>query len=461
MPTSHEWFTFTRWGYTYGDIVSVTMFGQRFVILNSAQAALDLLERRGAKYAGRPYLVAAGEMIGWDQTVVLCQYNDMFRGMRRLLRQFMGGKAQIAQFYEVEQRETHRFLRRVLCDPDNLSENIRKTAGAIILKMSYGYDVVDGEDPMVDLVDRAVQGFIYSSSPGAFLVDIIPILRYVPSWFPGAGWKRKVEKWCRETKEMRDIPYDITKSKGSDELNDVPNFVAQNIAYVEKHNCERVARGAAGSLYSGGADTTVAAIYSFFLAMTLYPEVQKRAQAELDAVVGPDRLPTFEDMINLPYITALCSEVLRWMPIAPLGVPHRSLEDDGYDGYFLPKNTVFIANIWKITHDPNTYSDPMAFKPERFLSTKGKAPEPDPRAFVFGFGRRICPGLYLAEASIFITCAMSLATLDITTAIVNGKKIIPVAEACTGTISHPKPFKCTIRPRSSRAEALILSDDAL
>ncbi|KAJ3552901.1 hypothetical protein NM688_g3906 [Phlebia brevispora] len=435
MPISHEWLTFSRWGDTYGDMVSVTMFRQRLVILNSAQVALELLERRGAKYAGRPYLVAAGEMIGWDKIMVLCQYNDMFRRMRRLLHQFMGGKAQIARFNAMEQRETHRFLRRVLRDPDNLSEHLRKTAGAIILKTGYGYDVGEGEDPMVDLVDRALQGFIYSSSPGAFLVDFIPILRYVPSWFPGAGWKRKIQKWYKETKDMRDVPYDMAKNKIFQEASDFPNFVVNSLAYVEKHDCEEVARRAAGSLYAGGAETSVAALYSFFLAMVLYPEVQKKAQAELDAVVGSDRLPTFEDQDRLPYISALCSEVLRWMPIAPLGVPHRSLEDDVYCGYFLPKDTVFIANIWNFAHDARTYSDPTSFRPERFLPASGMTPELDPRTFVFGFGRRVCPGLYLAEASIFISCAMTLAVFDITKAVVNGKEITPAVECCTGSIS--------------------------
>ncbi|KAG6842992.1 hypothetical protein H0H93_002633, partial [Arthromyces matolae] len=73
----------------------------------------------------------------------------------------------------------------------------------------------------------------------------------------------------------------------------------------------------AASLYSGGADTTVSAIYSFFLAMALHPDVLKKAQAELDAVVGTERLPTFEDRQYLPYIDALTKEVLRWNAVAP------------------------------------------------------------------------------------------------------------------------------------------------
>ena len=69
----------------------------------------------------------------------------------------------------------------------------------------------------------------------------------------------------------------------------------------------------------GGADTTVSAIYSFFLAMTLFPHVLKRAQEEIDSVIGSDRLPAFEDRPNLPYVEALVKEVFRWNPVAPLG----------------------------------------------------------------------------------------------------------------------------------------------
>ena len=79
--------------------------------------------------------------------------------------------------------------------------------------------------------------------------------------------------------------------------------------------------------------------------MTLFPEVQKRAQQELDTVIGTDRLPTMADKENLPYICALASEVFRWHPIAPLGVPHVSTEADVYGKFAFSKGTVFIPNI--------------------------------------------------------------------------------------------------------------------
>lgn len=156
---------------------------------------------------------------------------------------------------------------------------------------------------------------------------------------------------------------------------------------------------------------TVSSINAFFLAMTLHPEAQAKAQAEIDDVVGTDRLPTAADRENLPYVNALFLEVLRWNNVAPLGmfqplsspcsglhkshgcsiltgVPHRLIEDDVYNGYFLPKGTIVIANIWRMLHNPETYADPMSFNPERFVKTATHEPELDPRTLSFGFGRR-------------------------------------------------------------------------
>ena len=142
--------------------------------------------------------------------------------------------------------------------------------------------------------------------------------------------------------------------------------------------------------------------------MSCYPEVQRKAQAELDAVIGPDRLPTLADRERLPYLNAVMLEVLRWIPVAPMGnasfssaeaypivtserapgFPHQLIEDDVHAGYFIPKGTLVMVNIWDLLHDPKTYADPMTFNPDRFIATPGREVERDPRDFAFGFGRR-------------------------------------------------------------------------
>lgn len=193
----------------------------------------------------------------------------------------------------------------------------------------------------------------------------------------------------------------------------------------------------------------------FFLAMSVYPDVQRQAQAEIDSVVGFDRLPTLADHQRLPYVSALVSEVLRWHIVAPMGVPHVATEDDNIAGYNIPKGSVLLPNIWWFTHDPATYSEPMEFRPERFL---GDNPERDPREYVFGFGRRVCPGKVLADMSIWITVAKSLATLHIDKAVgEDGQVIEPEIKFTAGIISHPVPFKAKITARSAKHEALVRS----
>ena len=91
---------------------------------------------------------------------------------------------------------------------------------------------------------------------------------------------------------------------------------------------------------------TVSALGSFFLAMVLNPDVQRKAQRELDQVVGPHRLPDFSDQPSLPYVDAIVKETLRWHPVLPLGIPHCNVEDDELDGCFVPAGTVIICNVW-------------------------------------------------------------------------------------------------------------------
>ncbi|KIP07729.1 hypothetical protein PHLGIDRAFT_89231 [Phlebiopsis gigantea 11061_1 CR5-6] len=457
MPSEYQWETFAEWKTRWGDVTSLTLLGQRWVILNSLEAAVDLLDKKSASYSDRPTMSMAGELMGWSQALILSPYGDRFRDIRRLLHRYLGSRGQfdrIEPFYGLLQYETHRFVTRLLHSPEHFVDHIRKSAGGIILQMGYGYRVKDGADPLVQLVDRALDGLTAAATPGSFLVDIVPALRFVPSWFPGASWKRKAASWRAETRAMADVPFEMAKDEAA-HGGEGTNLIGDNIGQATSEQQKYHLKMAAASLYAGGADTTVSSLSTFFLAMARYPDVQRKAQQELDAVVKSDRMPTMADYGRLPYIRALVSECLRWHPIGPLGIPHQSTEDDVYRGYFLPKGTVFVANIWYMTRDPKIYSDPSEFKPERFLEGDGRVPEQDPRYSVFGFGRRICPGINLADASIFLMCATTLALFDIRPVVEDGKEIIPEVAYTTGTISYPKPFRCSIKPRSAKAEALI------
>ncbi|SRR6266702_4940964 len=170
---------------------------------------------------------------------------------------------------------------------------------------------------------------------------------------------------------------------------------------------------------AAGTDTTSGVMAWWTLAMLAYPETQARAQAELDAVVGRTRLPTFADYPHLPYIRAMVKEALRWRAVDPVGLPHRSTEDDWYEGMFIPKGTICIANVWHLNLDPDIYGEDAAhFNPTRYLDTNGYIAPGPPDAkeeghFTYGFGRRLCVGRHVANNSLFINIATVLWALKI------------------------------------------------
>lgn len=228
------------------------------------------------------------------------------------------------------------------------------------------------------------------------------------------------------------------------------------------------------TMYAAGADSTNALITSFILVMTLYPEIQQRAQEEIDRVVGTQRLPAIEDRANLPYLECIIREVYRWNPASPLSVPHRLLRNDEYESHMIPEGTIIIPNIWcdvlllhfcatcsrwllsrAMCHDPEVYPGPSIFNPSRFLDL---APERskaiDPRNFVFGFGRRICPGQLLGENIIFLCITSVLTCFNIRKKVVGGMEVMPTIDY-PHFVGRPQPFDCEVSPRSHENTSLV------
>uniref|UniRef100_A0A5K1K2P8 Cell surface hydrophobicity-associated protein n=1 Tax=Ganoderma boninense TaxID=34458 RepID=A0A5K1K2P8_9APHY len=488
IPSDKQWLKFHDWIERYGDVVGITVMGQPTLILGSAKAANDLLDARGAIYSDRPNAVMAGELVGWDRGLGYAHGpdNPRFREFRRLFQQSIGSRACLdPHILHMQEQETHRLMLRMLRDPKNFYRHPRESTGALILRLAYGYEVAASSadagtgDALVRAVEVAMQGFAKASEPGAFLVDNFPALRHVPEWIlrlSGSNFKAIARQMRRELDEMYDLPFAFVKRQMA-EGKAAPSFT---LSYLEEKGNpspadEELIKAAAASLYSGGADTTPSSMTAFILAMTLHPAIQVRAQAELDTLLGASssgeqqwaRLPTFADRAQLPYVSAVVLEVLRWNPAVPLGLAHRVTRDDLYRGYFVPQGTVVWANIWSMLHDPEVFPEPERFMPERYLQEDGTLRElerhEDPSVVGFGFGRRICPGMFFAINSIFIGIAEMLYVFDITKSRdKGGHEIVPEVDF-RGFIraylclprSHPVPFQCVISPRCEEAAALI------
>ncbi|KAJ7869991.1 cytochrome P450 [Mycena leptocephala] len=448
IPAKEEWLTFTSWANMFGDCVHLNMFGQSLVVLNSFEAANELLNFRSSLYSDRPQLIMAGDLIGFDRMLGLIPYGSVFRKLRRLVHKELGNSA--AQAYQPYQEHASRNLIHDLILREGLDiDLLRHYSGSVILKVAYGYQTERHADPFLSLCKQVMEGFSLASQPGAWVVDMLPWLRSLPEWFPGVKFHRAARRWRTMLDTVVGAPFEWAEAHQDLPSLSKPNFLTSAFAKAEGRMVgeqRELHLFAAGSLFGGGADTTAATLSWFFLAMALHPVIQKRAQEEIDLVVGRDRLPELLDRPRLPYLESVLLELFRWNPVGPLGLPHRLILEDHYRGFRIPQGSIVVGNAWAMLHDPLIYSDPHKFNPDRFINNAEAAGRVNNVAF--GFGRRACPGVHLAKSTVFMAMLTALATCEIGPAVdLHGEPMVGGLSNPTGSINHPRPFHCRISPR--------------
>ncbi|KAH6918176.1 cytochrome P450 [Coprinopsis sp. MPI-PUGE-AT-0042] len=334
-------------------------------------------------------------------------YGPWWRAHRRMFH----------QYYNKSQMPNVAFLQRLLSRPEDFMEETKYLFGAIIIQISYGLSDLSDIQSLSDAAEVIVQGFSDCAKPGHYLVDTFPILRYVPSWLPGAAWKRRLLEIGRLSQHVLKKTFDDARDRASSSSGQVQD-VATDI--IEKLPPKEHPDYIAQETIARGTTLTVSSGHSLFIALANYPECQIRAQEEIDATIGNERLPTISDLPNLPYLQAFVKELSRWHSVVPLAVPHIAREDDEYNGYFIPKGTAVLGNTWAIMHDPEIFDEPMEFKPERYLirdpvtqELKIDSSVLDPEAAAFGYGRRICPGRHLSTEALSLMTASLLATFNV------------------------------------------------
>ncbi|KAI0058422.1 cytochrome P450 [Artomyces pyxidatus] len=453
IPKTNSWLTYEEWARTYGDIMSVEVFGQVIVILQSPKAVRDLLEKRGTIYSDRPSLPFF-EMAQWGWFLPTSRFDDQWRACRRLLDRSLRPSATV-QYRPTIRAKTVKCLQRMLTQPNDYRAHIEQLQSAINMSVAYGYDVKENDDPFVETGREFVRMIQETALPGALLVNDLPFLRNLPDWFPGTGFKQLAKLSRKLGEEVVAGPLGFVKDAMANGTAQ-PSLALDDLRECTSEKGERDISLALGSLHAAGSDSMVAVLTSFLLILVLFPSVQEKAQAELDAVTGGTRLPEFADRPALPYVDALCKEVLRWRMISPLAFPHSATEDDVYEGYLIPKGSYILANSWSLLHDPATYPEPHAFKPERFLSPDGHVIDDPGLNAAFGFGKRICPGRHLVDSKLFIAVALVLSTFTVGKAKDAKGNEIPVPGTFSGPlVSQPDAFACSIVPRSQAAVELI------
>ncbi|KAH7381142.1 cytochrome P450 [Phaeosphaeria sp. MPI-PUGE-AT-0046c] len=381
---------FQKWAQEYGGVYSLMLGTKTMIVLSSDQAVKDLLDRKSANYSARP---------------------DLYTG----------------------------------------------------------HTLLSGEKRMVMMVQPRLQTLFHNldnyvrlnTTGGAMLADFFPILRWLPAWLMTSK-REALAHYNHEIKLYVDLYRDAKSAALSPDSKSRPCVVKEIADLQARENfSDEYSSHIPAQLWEAGSDTTSTQLYGFIQALLLYPHIQAKGQAELDAVIGPHRMPTLDDMNRLPYVRACVKETLRWHPAAILGAfPHSASADDVYKGHRIPAGSIIMLNVWAIHRDPARYPAPAIFDPERFIGDDSSSMESANHSdvaqrdhFGFGAGRRICPGMNVADRSMLLGVARIFWAFD-----VRPKKggSMPVQDDFVeGFVAIPKTYDVDVKPRSDAREKIV------
>ncbi|KAH8817493.1 cytochrome P450 [Xylogone sp. PMI_703] len=216
----------------------------------------------------------------------------------------------------------------------------------------------------------------------------------------------------------------------------------------------------------GGSETSSSIIIAAMQAFAKWPEVMKKAQEEIDSVMGEDRSPVWVDYNSLPYVAAIVKEAMRWRPAVPMAFPHY----DWYEGYKIPKGSTILINAWGVHQDEKRFPNPDVFNPDNYKGATALASElaqssnPDDRDhYGYGSGRRMCPGIHIAERNMFLGISKLLWAFEFTPGKDANGKMIDLDTGITtgyteGFVVSAKPYPLNVKVRSEQRRETILRE---
>lgn len=466
MPTRDAHLQFEKWAREYGSVYSLILGTKVLVVLSSDKAVKELLDKKSNMYSHRQEMYIGQTLCSGDLRILMMGYTGRWRMCRKLVHGLLNISA-AKSYVPYQMLENRQMLYEMITQPERCMYNIRRYTNALTTTMVFGWRSPTYEDEkMMQLFDGFSEFAELNQTGLAALVDFFPWLRWLPDFLLPVRQKAK----ALHEKEKALYLGHWLKAKEQTNAGTIMRCFSEDLVAAQKAEGFDDAQASyiTGTLLEAGSDTTSSTLYAFVQAMLLYPEVQKKAQEEIERVVGPDRMPTMDDEPNLQYIRCIVKESLRWMPTTIMGaVPHAVTQDDWYGGYLIPKDAGVVNNVWAINMDPARHPQPRRFNPDRYKddrqSLADAAANPDYSKrdqFTFGAGRRICPGIHVAERSLFLGVSRMLWAFDISPAPdKHGKPIMPDPDRLTqGFVCQPEEFPVTITPRSESRKQVVIDE---
>lgn len=448
-------------GQEYGPLASVKVGPLTLIIINSHDVAQDLIVKRFANYSGRarlPFVEILDESDAWESKLTLTrQYGPQYKLHRRMLESGMTG-AYAPRFHGLMEIETCQLLNDLLNDKtarttgmssELLFKHIERVQTSFVIGGTYGFRTPHRLDPnLVSILKSSHDSNAIAVSQT--LLNFFPSLKSLPKMLsPYQKAAAKVRQYTvpwvhghmitaleRPGWNLAKQSYAIGMKEGS-----TPREVEVNLET---------------NVY-GGIETSPRELMWVIVAAITQRAAVRKAQAQLDEVVGPDRLPNFIDRPKLTYVDAFLRETMRWRPIMADSIPHRIEKDDMYNGFLIPANALIMPNSWGINRDTKYFGDDVEeFVPERWFTDRDAKKNdlrndlPTP---VFGYGRRTCAGKRVAEDGMYMQMARLLWAFDFVEA--EGAPVDPTAELRHTFTVPPAPFKVKFMPRTPNIREVV------
>lgn len=368
IPTENPELKFTEWSKTYGDVLYLKVPNRQIIVLNSAEAAADLLEKRSGNYSDRPEFPIF-DLMGWGNAMPFLRYGKKFQENRQMFQEYLGN-TKVAGYSDMQILQAKQLVIEFVEGKKDKEDILQKLGTAIVVRIGFGHDMFREADPVYDTLATKHKYTISHCGPvGATPVDLFPFLRFFPSWFPGTLYANRARSFVSFVRKVHDYPVEKIRQQleagtaKSSFLQHHMNLLQQE-GKDEIHEDFEIIKAAAGTIFAAGSDSLWSTLSVFLLAMVLHPECQVKAQEELDRVLGNplQRLPDFGDRQSLPFVNCIVQETYRWVAVTPLAVPHRASENDVYNGMFIPKGSIVSANVWAISRDERVYRDAIYFQ---------------------------------------------------------------------------------------------------
>ncbi|XP_078621529.1 cytochrome P450 2U1-like [Branchiostoma floridae x Branchiostoma japonicum] len=396
---------FTEWRRQYGDVFTVRFGLNDVVVLNGYTVVKDALVSRSEMFASRPPIYVFDFITAFGKGVATAKWGHGFRQKKKFSTSVLKTLGMTVGKNSVEDKIQEEAM--CMCEkiaeyrgkPFDVEEVVRTTVANVICSMIFGNRFDYGDERFRELSEAMVGTLVSITS--AQLISIFPFLRFFPyvnkPYNDTIAHNEKILKFIREeiTRHRRDFDRENPRDFLDfclievDRHDKVDNLTEENVMYF------------AQELLFGGIDTTTNTLRWGLLYMILNPDVQKKVQSELDAVVG-ETLPTLSHRAQLPYTEATVMEVQRLRAVIPLGLPHATTQQVKVAGFDIPAGTQVLMNLHSLHVDPVYWPDPDRFDPGRFIDADGRVSSKMDSFMPFSGGRRVCPGEQLGKMELFL-----------------------------------------------------------